>query len=149
MTPQEDISHEQALKDLEKINHRIAYEKAAGMVETFRNYVESLTPKTGSDARPTVPSFLTFHRNTIQEILDKPGCVGLRMYPAINENKSFTMVLVGVDGEGENLVVKPTAPDATAAKTASAQSVSAVSAPSGSYDEGQQGPPYPKPKNGF
>lgn len=150
MTPQEKMTLQQALKDLEAIDHRIEYEKAATMVKEFRKYVEALAPKAaGTDQRPSLPECITFHKSAIQEILDKPGCVALRMYPAINDKKTFTMVLVGVDGDGENMIVKPTPLDATSAKTASAPSLTTLSTSSGSYDEGQKCPPYPKPTNGF
>lgn len=149
MTPQEKMTLQQALKELEAVDHHIAYQKAAAMVKAFKEYVDTLLPKAaGAEQRPSLPECITFHKSAIQEILDKPGCVALRMYPAINEEKTFTMVLVGVDGEGENLMVKPTPPDANA-KSASVQSLAASPASSGVYDEGQKCPPYPKSTIGF
>ena len=141
MTPNENISHEQALKDLEAAENRISYEKAANMVAAFRDFLKW----------PSVPEFITFPKKTIQEILDKPGSVALRMYPAINEKNAFTMVLVGVDGKGNNIVVKPEnfAPVQKMAATQQVLARDASSKDSGSYDEGQTCPPYPPPPNGF
>lgn len=141
MTPSDNISHEQALKELEAAEHRISYERAASMIAAFRDFSKW----------PTVPQFLTFPKKTIQEILDKPGCVALRMYPAINEKNAITLVLVGVDAKGNNIVVKPEN-FAPVQKLAARQQIlarDASSKESGSYDEGQTCPPYPPPPNDF
>jgi len=39
----------------------------------------------------------------IQELLSQPGCVGMRMYFAINEDNEKTLVLVGTDEDGNDL----------------------------------------------
>jgi hypothetical protein len=43
-------------------------------------------------------------RNIIDQILAQPGCVGLRFYNALNEIGQKTLVYVGVDAAGKDLV---------------------------------------------
>ena len=43
-------------------------------------------------------------RNIIDQILAQPGCVGLRFYNALNENGQETLVYVGVDASGKDLI---------------------------------------------
>lgn len=40
----------------------------------------------------------------IQQILTQSGCVGMRIYYAIDENGEKKLLLVGVDSKGENLL---------------------------------------------
>jgi hypothetical protein len=154
MTPQEKSLGQQALEKLKTTHHRVDYDIAAGMVKAFRAFVGALSPNK-KDARPSIPECLTFNKTAIQEILDKPGCVALRMYPAIKEEngaKTFTLVLVGVDDDGENLIIKPTefVKGAAQSATISAKTASTTgSGGSGTYDETQTCPPYPKPDNDF
>lgn len=46
---------------------------------------------------------LSIGSNLILPILEQPGCVGLRMYKAINESGNEDMVLVGVDSNGDDM----------------------------------------------
>ena len=46
----------------------------------------------------------TVGRDIIDQILAQPGCVGLRFYNALNEFGQKTLVYVGVDAAGKNLV---------------------------------------------
>jgi hypothetical protein len=43
-------------------------------------------------------------RNIIEHILAQPGCVGMRFYYGLNENGIKTLVYVGIDAEGKDLV---------------------------------------------
>lgn len=40
----------------------------------------------------------------IRELLDQPGCVGMRYYRARNAKDEGSMVLVGVDADGNDMV---------------------------------------------
>jgi hypothetical protein len=40
----------------------------------------------------------------IKQILSQPGCVGIRMYYAIDDSGEKKLILVGVDSNGENLM---------------------------------------------
>jgi hypothetical protein len=43
-------------------------------------------------------------RTIIDQILAQPGCVGLRIFEAINEEGKKTLVYVGIDSKGNNLL---------------------------------------------
>jgi len=43
-------------------------------------------------------------RNIIEQILAQPGCAGLRFYNAMNEAGQKTLVYVGVDAAGKDIV---------------------------------------------
>lgn len=75
-------------------DHRIAKSEA---VKKTRRYKEKQAKK---DRYPT----LAFHAEAYKRILDQPGCVGVRSYPAEDEAGRVTMILVGVDGDGNDMV---------------------------------------------
>jgi hypothetical protein len=45
-----------------------------------------------------------FGSEILRQLLDEPGCVGIRMYYAIDDDGSKKLLLVGVDSHGENLL---------------------------------------------
>ena len=45
-----------------------------------------------------------FGNEIIQQLLERPGCVGIRMYYAINDEGERKLLLIGVDANGENLL---------------------------------------------
>lgn len=47
---------------------------------------------------------VVYGNDLIQQLLDNPGCVGVRMYFAQESDGSQTVVLVGVDAEGNDLL---------------------------------------------
>jgi hypothetical protein len=159
MNPKENLTPGQAIADLKKINHEIDYNSASKMINEFRSFYAALKPET-KETIPSAPNFLTFNKKAIEEIISKPGCVGLRVYPAIKEvdkKKTFSVVLVGVDEKGNNIIKKEVSAG-LAAKTSSDTSAFAASATnkdgnsgggSGAYDEVQTCPPYPKPEDDF
>lgn len=44
-----------------------------------------------------------FGDSVLKEFLELPRCVGIRVYPVLNKDGSQTVLLVGVDSEGNNL----------------------------------------------
>lgn len=44
------------------------------------------------------------NKNIILQILNQEGCVGLRSYNAINASQQQTLVMVGVDANGNDMV---------------------------------------------
>ena len=44
-----------------------------------------------------------FGNNIIDQLLDQPGCVGMRMYYALNDEGVKQLILVGVDAEGNDM----------------------------------------------
>jgi len=43
-------------------------------------------------------------KNIIQEIISQPGCIGINIYKALNEQGSKTYVLVGLDKENNPIL---------------------------------------------
>lgn len=43
-------------------------------------------------------------RNVIEQILTQPGCVGINFYNAYNEAGDKTLVYVGVNGQGKDML---------------------------------------------
>jgi hypothetical protein len=64
------------------------------------------------------------------------------MYPVINDNNQLTLVIVGVDATGENMLTNKSETSAKALKAVLNTSTALL-------DEGQASPPYPPPTNGF
>ena len=57
----------------------------------------------------TTPEGVTSYvigRNIIDEILAQQGCAGIRFYNALNENNQKTLVYVGIDVNGKDIVKK-------------------------------------------
>lgn len=51
-----------------------------------------------------------FFAEGVRELLEQPGCAGLRYYHGLDENFAYQIVLVGVDGDGNDIVKPPRAP---------------------------------------
>jgi hypothetical protein len=74
-------------------NHVITLSQAAKCIQNFAS-------------NPTISGIkgAYFGRNIFDKILSQPGCVGLRYYYAKKDDGTATIVLVGVDGTGNDLV---------------------------------------------
>lgn len=74
-------------------NHIVAMTDAQRYIQNYRN-------------NPVVPAnkAVYFERNIYDKILAQPGCVGVRQYFATNTAGSVTLVLVGVDAKGNDIV---------------------------------------------
>ena len=81
-------------RPLEKKDHRTTKQDAARYARRYRNEWKN--------DRPLPP--IAFHRDAFDRILGQPGCVGLRAYPALTDAGEPTMVLVGIDEAGNDMV---------------------------------------------
>jgi hypothetical protein len=84
-------------KPLPKKDHKISKDEARKYTKRFRDKVKRKEP-----LPPLLP--LAFHRDGYDRILSQPGCVAIRAYPALHEDGRTTLVLVGVDADGNDLV---------------------------------------------
>jgi hypothetical protein len=57
-----------------------------------------------NDAHPTEQYCFNVGRNIIEQILQQPGCVGLRLFKAINEEGKETIVYAGINVNGDPIV---------------------------------------------
>jgi hypothetical protein len=77
----------------------ISLTKAESMVATWVALQSSQSMMIDS----TNPKALAFGKEKIQQIIDQPGCIGLRIYNGV-ESGSKNMIFVGVDITGNDLV---------------------------------------------
>ena len=81
-------------KPLPPRDHSISKSDAAKKTKKYKE------KKAKKDRYPT----LAFHAAAYKRILEQPGCVGIRSYPGEDEDGTVTMILVGVDGDGNDMV---------------------------------------------
>jgi hypothetical protein len=77
-------------------DHKISLDEAVRLVTARRD-------ADAGDRTAELP--FAFHRLGLDAVLAQTGCVGIRAYPAQNDDGSHTWVLVGVDGEGNDMTV--------------------------------------------
>ncbi|MCX2740989.1 hypothetical protein [Pontibacter anaerobius] len=66
-----------------------------------KNYREHAKP---DPARGMVVKGHFFGRQVLEQILSQEGCMGIRMYHAVDERGQRQMVLVGANADGEDMV---------------------------------------------
>lgn len=84
-------------KPIPKKDHRISKDDARKYTKRYRDRQKK------GEALPPLPA-VAFHRDAYDRILSQPGCVALRSYPALTEEGEITVVMVGVDAAGNDLV---------------------------------------------
>jgi hypothetical protein len=75
-------------------DHRIKLEDALSMREQYRKLAST------GVRTPT----LSFHRDAYDRILAQPGCVAIRAYPVARPDGTQSVVLVGVDEKGADII---------------------------------------------
>jgi hypothetical protein len=78
-----------------EIGELLNHEEAAKMVKDY------------NDANPDKQYCFSVGRNIIEKVLSQPGCVGLRLYNAINESGMQTIVYAGIDKNGRTILEFP------------------------------------------
>ena len=79
-------------KDLKTVGEAISHQLGAQMIKDFQV------------ANPNDVKTYYIGRNIIDAILAQPGVVGIRFYNAYNEEGNKTLVYVGVDATGKDIV---------------------------------------------
>jgi hypothetical protein len=82
----------QVKKDISAVGEEIGRQLGA---EFIKAYHEKNPNDTGS---------YQVGRKVIDQILAQPGCVGMRFYNALNEDGQKTLVYVGVDASGKDMI---------------------------------------------
>jgi len=88
------MQQKELLTNLEvaSIGEAIDHDLAKQMIQSYQTtYPETFTT-------------LMVGRKIIDQILAQPGCVGIRFIDAINEEGQKTLVYVGVDAEGKDIL---------------------------------------------
>ena len=81
-----------AKKDYASVGEEISHELAADFVKAYEQAHSG--------------EIRGYHlgRNIIDQILAQPGCAGMRFYYGLNEDGQKTLVYVGIDADGNDLV---------------------------------------------
>jgi hypothetical protein len=79
-------------KKLSAVGEAIPHELGAEMVKNYQV------------ANPADVKSYYVGNNILKQILDQPGCVGIKFYNAYNEVGKKTLVYVGVDEFGKNIM---------------------------------------------
>jgi hypothetical protein len=79
-------------RDLTTVGEEITHELGVQMVKDFQV------------ANPLEVKSYYVGKNIISQILAQPGCVGIKFYNAYNEEGQKTLVYVGVDEFGKNIL---------------------------------------------
>ena len=73
------------------IGEEVGYEMGTEFITNYRN------------ANPTEVLSYVIGKNILEQLMNQPGCEGVRFYNAINENGQRTLVYVGIDQDGNNI----------------------------------------------
>jgi hypothetical protein len=79
-------------KDVAAVGQEISHEMAADFVKAYEK------------SFPGENSGYYLGRNIIDKILAQPGCVGIRFHYGVNDKGQKTLVYVGMDANGNDLV---------------------------------------------
>ena len=126
------VTGSQAMIDLAKRKHVVPTSTAKAMIKKFKAFRKELAYVKENDGGmleniPDLPIALSFNKKTIAGLIKPTGCVGIRISFGINAEDVLSLILEGLDAEG-NIIT-------TASNSAKPGS--------GTVDEGQQSPPYP------
>jgi hypothetical protein len=73
-------------------DHRIPMDEAAHLIQAFQ-----------AQADPTTHRATAFNRSAFDQLLAQPSAVGIRIYRALHDDGSPTLVMVAVDAQGQDL----------------------------------------------
>jgi hypothetical protein len=79
-------------KETANIGEEISHEMAADFITSFEK------------AYPTENKWFCMGKNILEQILAQPGCAGIRFYNGINEKGQKTLVYVGMDAAGNDIM---------------------------------------------
>jgi len=79
-------------KDYSKVGEEISHETAAEFILSY------------DKAYPTDLKWFCMGKDILTQILNQPGCAGIRFYNGINEIGQKTLVYVGIDAEGKDII---------------------------------------------
>ena len=82
-------------KDLKTVGEAISHQLGAQMIKDYQV------------ANPDDIKSYHVGRNVIEKVLAQPGCVGIRFYNAYNEAGEKTLVYVGLDSAGKDIIKYP------------------------------------------
>ncbi len=88
---------------LKAINHEITVDQAVSMINNFGEVRETMLT-TAYAGRNVLPVSETFNLQAIDAIICQHAAVGFRVYMAMDGQQQVRFVLVGVDGDGKDII---------------------------------------------
>lgn len=86
-----------------KHKHSISLEQAKKMTKKFRDDKRKVV-KDEFHGKHILPTCETFERAGFDELLKQPGCVGVRAYYAMDDDKKVHLIFVGVNSSNEDIL---------------------------------------------
>jgi hypothetical protein len=86
-----------------KKDHRISLDDAAKAVGRHRAAQRAAAAHGRANPAAKAKGPYGFHATAFQRILSQPGCVGIRIYPSLYEDGTESLVLVGIDAQGNDM----------------------------------------------
>lgn len=90
-------------KLLPQANHRISLEKARAMKERYQTHKKIILKKDYEDKKIMIDCE-TFNRDAFDSILAQEGCVGVRIYLAMDDALSLRAIIVGVNDKNQDIL---------------------------------------------
>jgi hypothetical protein len=87
-----DLTADSVVAFSPSVGEHVGLEAGAKMVKSFY------------DAHPDQANGYLIGREIVEKILAQPGCVGLSIHPAYNEDNVSTLVFSGVDIDGQQIL---------------------------------------------
>ena len=81
-------------KDYATVGEEISHDLAADFIKSY------------DQAYPNETKWFCMGKNILDQILAQPGCAGIRFYNGLNEKGQKTLVYVGIDASGKDIVKK-------------------------------------------
>jgi hypothetical protein len=82
-------------------NQFITLAQAKEMTKRYRDQKDAMVQPPYANSLPLSE---TFEATAIQAVLNQPGCVQFRAYYGLKENLSLSVIFVGVNADGEDMV---------------------------------------------
>ena len=88
---------------LNAISHGISHDQAISMIQNFEEVRDSILKpeRRGADI---LPFYETFNLKAIDSLICQKAAVGFRIYMAMDDEQKVRFVLVGVDGDGKDII---------------------------------------------
>jgi hypothetical protein len=90
---------------LDAINHDITYTQAQNMIGNFNAVRESML-SSPYQSKNTMPIYETFNLAAIDKLICQPTAIGFRIYTAMDAENKIRFVLVGVDPDGKDIIMR-------------------------------------------
>lgn len=87
---------------LNAIDHNITLENAVNMINNFGAVRTSMVSSPYN--ANTLPVYETFNLDAIDQLICQDNAIGFRVYMAMDDQQQVRFVLVGVDGDGKDII---------------------------------------------